>query len=91
MNILLSLLGMTAILGVCLYHRVSLVRALIVLTGAMVALTVFGGVAVTGWLCYVLAVAIFAVPTIRQTLISQKHSLYLRKFYQRCLRQKKKH
>ncbi|UPR35050.1 acyl-CoA dehydrogenase FadE [Vibrio cyclitrophicus] len=72
MNILLSLLGMTAILGVCLYHRVSLVRALIVLTGAMVALTLFGGVAVTGWLCYVLAVAIFAVPTIRQTLISQK-------------------
>ncbi|NVN81742.1 MULTISPECIES: acyl-CoA dehydrogenase FadE [unclassified Vibrio] len=72
MNILLSLLGMTAILGVCLYHRVSLVRALIVLTGAMVALTLFGGVAVTGWLCYMLAVAIFAVPTIRQTLISQK-------------------
>ncbi|MEZ8043592.1 acyl-CoA dehydrogenase FadE [Vibrio sp. 10N.237.312.C02] len=72
MNILLSLLGMTAILGVCLYHRVSLVRALIVLTGAMVALTLLGGVAVTGWLCYLLAVAIFAVPTIRQTLISQK-------------------
>ncbi|CDU13725.1 acyl-CoA dehydrogenase FadE [Vibrio coralliirubri] len=72
MNILLSLLGMTVILGVCLYHRVSLVRALVVLTGAMVALTLFGGVAVTGWLCYLLAVAIFAVPTIRQTLISQK-------------------
>ncbi|TCV08323.1 acyl-CoA dehydrogenase [Vibrio crassostreae] len=72
MNILLSLLGMTAILSVCLYHRVSLVRALVVLTGAMVALTLFGGVAVTGWLCYLLAVAIFAVPTIRQTLISQK-------------------
>lgn len=72
MNILLSLLGMTAILGVCLYHRVSLVRALVVLTGAMVALTMFGGVAVTGWLSYLLAVAIFAVPTIRQTLISQK-------------------
>ncbi|TCN94380.1 acyl-CoA dehydrogenase [Vibrio crassostreae] len=72
MDILLSLLGMTAILGVCLYHRVSLVRALVVLTGAMVALTLFGGVAVTGWLCYLLAVAIFAVPTIRQTLISQK-------------------
>ncbi|TWD41992.1 acyl-CoA dehydrogenase [Vibrio crassostreae] len=72
MNILLSLLGMTAILGVCLYHRVSLARALVVLTGAMVALTLFGGVAVTGWLCYLLAVAIFAVPTIRQTLISQK-------------------
>ncbi|UPR29349.1 acyl-CoA dehydrogenase FadE [Vibrio crassostreae] len=72
MNILLSLLGMTAILGVCLYHRVSLVRALVVLTGAMVVLTLYGGVAVTGWLCYLLAVAIFAVPTIRQTLISQK-------------------
>ncbi|CDT07602.1 acyl-CoA dehydrogenase FadE [Vibrio coralliirubri] len=72
MNILLSLLGMTVILGVCLYHRVSLVRALVVLTGAMVALTLFGSVAVTGWLCYLLAVAIFAVPTIRQTLISQK-------------------
>ncbi|WP_135444119.1 acyl-CoA dehydrogenase FadE [Vibrio tasmaniensis] len=72
MNILLSLLGMTAILGVCLYHRVSLVRALIVLTGAMVALTLFGSVAVTGWLCYLLAIAIFAVPAIRQTLISQK-------------------
>ncbi|MEZ8288349.1 acyl-CoA dehydrogenase FadE [Vibrio sp. 10N.237.312.B06] len=72
MNILLSLLGMTAILGVCLYHRVSLVRALIVLTGAMVALTLFGSVEVTGWLCYLLAIAIFAVPAIRQTLISQK-------------------
>ncbi|EAQ53452.1 MULTISPECIES: acyl-CoA dehydrogenase FadE [Vibrio] len=72
MNILLSLLGMSAILGVCLYHRVSLVRALIVLTGAMVALTLFGSVAVTGWLCYLLAIAIFAVPAIRQTLISQK-------------------
>ncbi|MFA0231801.1 acyl-CoA dehydrogenase FadE, partial [Vibrio sp. 10N.261.45.A7] len=35
-------------------------------------LTLFGNVAVTGWLCYLLAVAIFAVPTIRQTLISQK-------------------
>ncbi|MEZ8745136.1 acyl-CoA dehydrogenase FadE [Vibrio sp. 10N.261.49.A5] len=72
MNILLSLLGMSAILGVCLYHRVSLVRALIVLTGAMVALTLFDSVAVTGWLCYLLAIAIFAVPAIRQTLISQK-------------------
>lgn len=72
MNILLSLLGMTAILGVCLYHRVSLVRALIALTVAMVALTLFGNVAVTGWLCYLLTVAIFAVPAIRQTLISQK-------------------
>jgi acyl-CoA dehydrogenase len=29
-------------------------------------------VAVTGWLCYLLAIAIFAVPAIRQTLISQK-------------------
>ncbi|MBT9240252.1 acyl-CoA dehydrogenase FadE [Vibrio splendidus] len=72
MNILLSLLGMTAVLSVCLYHRVSLVRALIVLTGTMVALTLFGGVAVTGWLCYLLAIAIFAVPAIRQTIISQK-------------------
>ncbi len=71
MNILLSLLGMTAILGVCLYHK-GLVRALIALTGTMVALTLFGDVAVTGWLCYLLAVAIFAVPAIRQTLISQK-------------------
>ncbi|OMO32232.1 acyl-CoA dehydrogenase [Vibrio sp. 10N.222.47.A9] len=72
MNILLSLLGMTAVLSVCLYHRVSLVRALIVLTGTMVALTLFGGVAVTGWLCYLSAIAIFAVPAIRQTIISQK-------------------
>ena len=72
MNILLSLLGMTVILGVCLYHRVSLVRALVVLTCAMIALTLFDGVAITGWLCYLLAVAIFAVPTIRQTLVSQK-------------------
>ncbi|NOJ13600.1 acyl-CoA dehydrogenase FadE [Vibrio splendidus] len=72
MNILLSLLGMTAVLSVCLYHRVSLVRALIVLTSTMVALTLFGGAAVTGWLCYLLAIAIFAVPAIRQTIISQK-------------------
>ncbi|MDN3701215.1 acyl-CoA dehydrogenase FadE [Vibrio artabrorum] len=72
MNILLPLLGMTAILGVCLYHRVSLIRALVVLTGTMVALTLLDGVAVTGWLCYLLTVAIFAVPTVRQTLISHK-------------------
>ena len=63
---------MTTIFGVCLYHRVSLVRALIVLTGSMVVLTLFGGVAVTGWLCYLLAVAMLAVPAIRQTIISQK-------------------
>ncbi|MEZ9472502.1 acyl-CoA dehydrogenase FadE [Vibrio lentus] len=72
MNILLSLLAMTTIFGVCLYHRVSLLRALIVLTGSMVVLTLFGGVAVTGWLCYLLAVAMLAVPAIRQTIISQK-------------------
>ncbi|MCL4119702.1 UNVERIFIED_CONTAM: hypothetical protein GTU68_003434 [Idotea baltica] len=63
---------MTTIFGVCLYHRVSLVGALIVLTGSMVVLTLFGGVAVTGWLCYLLAVAMLAVPAIRQTIISQK-------------------
>jgi acyl-CoA dehydrogenase len=38
----------------------------------MVVLTLFGGVAVTGWLCYLLAVAMLAVPAIRQTIISQK-------------------
>ncbi|MBW3694378.1 acyl-CoA dehydrogenase [Vibrio sp. T187] len=72
MDILLSLLSVTTALGLCLYHRVSLTRSLLLLTATMLALSIFGYVGTTGWLCYVLAVAILAVPSIRQTLISQK-------------------
>lgn len=72
MDILLSLLSVTLVLSICLYHRVSLVKSLLLLTAAMVALSVADLVSTTGWLCYLLAVAILAVPSIRQTLISQK-------------------
>ena len=72
MDILLSLLSVTVVLSVCLYHRVSLVKSLLLLTAAMVALSVADLVSTTGWLCYLLAVALLAVPSIRQTLISQK-------------------
>lgn len=72
MNILLSLLCMTIVLSVCLYHRVTITRALVALTATMFALTFAADVGMTGWLSYLLAVAIFAIPAIRQTLISQK-------------------
>ncbi|MGU3846147.1 acyl-CoA dehydrogenase, partial [Vibrio diabolicus] len=72
MDILISIITMTVVLGITLYHRMSLVKSISLLTAAMLALTVTGAVGVTGWTIYVLAAAVFAVPGVRQSLISRK-------------------
>ncbi|MHC6803590.1 acyl-CoA dehydrogenase family protein, partial [Vibrio antiquarius] len=72
MDILLSIITMTVVLGITLYHRMSLVKSISLLTAAMLALTVIGAVGVTGWAIYVLAAAVLSVPGVRQSLISRK-------------------
>ncbi|MFN1582959.1 acyl-CoA dehydrogenase FadE [Vibrio rotiferianus] len=79
MDILLSILAMTVVLGVTLYHRMSLVKSVSLLTAAMLALTIAGSVGVIGWALYVLAVAVFAVSGIRQSLISRKALVMFKK------------
>ncbi|MGR5235587.1 acyl-CoA dehydrogenase FadE [Vibrio alfacsensis] len=72
MDILLSIVAMTIVLGITLYHRMSLVKSVSLLTAAMLALTIAGSVGFTGWAVYVLALAVFTVSGIRQSLISRK-------------------
>lgn len=72
MDILLSTLGFIAVLGICLYHRTSLFTALTALTVTMIALTVFDYTGFIGWVLYLAAIALFAVSSIRQSLISEK-------------------
>ncbi|WP_162045762.1 acyl-CoA dehydrogenase FadE [Vibrio taketomensis] len=79
MEILLSILGFTAVFGICLYHRTSLFKGLFALTLTMIALTLFGSVGSISWILYLAAVAIFATPSIRQSLISAKALTLFRK------------
>ncbi len=79
MEILLSILGFTAVFGICLYHRTSLFKGLFALTLTMVALTLFGSVGSISWILYLAAVAVFATPSIRQSLISAKALTLFRK------------
>ncbi|MFN1513079.1 acyl-CoA dehydrogenase FadE [Vibrio owensii] len=79
MDILLSIVAMTVVLGITLYHRMSLVKSVSLLTAAMLALTIAGSVGVIGWALYVLAVAVFAVSSIRQSLISRKALVMFKK------------
>ena len=79
MDILLSIVAMTVVLGITLYHRMSLVKSVSLLTAAMLALTIAGSVGFIGWALYVLAVAVFAVSGIRQSLISRKALVMFKK------------
>ncbi|MFZ6039358.1 acyl-CoA dehydrogenase FadE [Vibrio natriegens] len=72
MDILLSIVAMTIVLGITLYHRMSLVKSVSLLTAAMLVLTIAGSAGFIGWAIYILAIAVFAVPGIRQSLISRK-------------------
>ncbi|MBY8161620.1 acyl-CoA dehydrogenase FadE [Vibrio fluvialis] len=72
MDILLSILGFVVVLSGCLYHRTSLMTALAALTFTMLVLSLFGPVGIIGWALYLAAVAVLAVPSIRQSLISGK-------------------
>ncbi|MDF2155513.1 acyl-CoA dehydrogenase FadE [Vibrio sp. CAU 1672] len=72
MDILLSIITLTVVLGITLYHRMSLVKSVGLLTAAMLLLTLAGYVGFTGWTLYVLALAVFTLSGIRQSLISRK-------------------
>ncbi|MGB5803498.1 MAG: acyl-CoA dehydrogenase FadE [Vibrio anguillarum] len=72
MDILLSILSFLTVFGVCLYHRMSLFSALVALTVTMVVLTLLDYTGVIGWLLYLAAIALLAVPSIRQSVISEK-------------------
>ncbi len=79
MDILLSTLGFFAILSACLYHRTSLFVALAALTITMLVLSLFGPVGIIGWSLYLAAIALFAVPSVRQSFISAKALRVFRK------------
>ncbi|WP_260259680.1 acyl-CoA dehydrogenase FadE [Vibrio intestinalis] len=72
MDILLSLLGFTLVLCVCLYRRTSLFAAITATSVTLVVLTVLGTAGAVSWLTYALAIALFVVPSIRQSLFSAK-------------------
>lgn len=72
MDILLSIVAMTIVLGITLYHRMSLVKSVSLLTAAMLVLTIAGSAGFIGWAIYILAITVFAVSGIRQSLISRK-------------------
>ncbi|MEF1309547.1 acyl-CoA dehydrogenase FadE [Vibrio mytili] len=72
MDILLSIVALSMTLSVTLYHRMALVKSVASLTLVMLVLSLLGSVNIIGWGIYALLVAVFAVPTIRQSLISRK-------------------
>ena len=72
MDILLSIIAMTIVLGFTLYHRMPLVKSVSFLTATMLVLTIAGSAGFWGWAVYILAIAIFAVSSIRQSLFSGK-------------------
>ncbi|MEF1288518.1 acyl-CoA dehydrogenase FadE [Vibrio sp. M260118] len=72
MDILLSILGFTVVLATCLYKRTSLMISVSALTLTMIALSVFGTAGSISWLLYIAAIAVLAVPSVRQSLISKK-------------------
>ncbi|WP_428772155.1 acyl-CoA dehydrogenase FadE [Vibrio sp.] len=72
MDILLSIVVFAAVLSACLYHRSSLLLSLSALTLTLVLVTLFGPAGSISWLLYLAAVAVLAVPAIRQSLISHK-------------------
>ncbi|MBY3762550.1 hypothetical protein HPQ58_00035, partial [Vibrio parahaemolyticus] len=53
--ILLSIVAMAVVLGITLYHRMSLVKSVSLLTAAMLVLTITDSVGVIGWALYVLS------------------------------------
>ncbi|MCG9780984.1 acyl-CoA dehydrogenase FadE [Vibrio brasiliensis] len=72
MDILLSILGFTTVLAVCLYHRSSLLVSIAALTVTMVVLSIFGSAGSLSWILFIAAIATLAVPSVRQSLISKK-------------------
>lgn len=72
MDILLSLIGFTAVVSVCLYHRYSVLLSVTALTATMVALSISGSAGIFSWALFIAAVVTLAIPSVRQSLISKK-------------------
>ncbi|MBN3491530.1 acyl-CoA dehydrogenase FadE [Vibrio neptunius] len=72
MDILLSILGFAAVLAICLYHRTSLMKSIAALTATLAVLSIFGSAGSLSWILFIAATAVIAIPSIRQSLISQK-------------------
>ncbi|MGY3686180.1 acyl-CoA dehydrogenase FadE [Vibrio coralliilyticus] len=72
MDILLSILGFAAVLAICLYHRTSLVKSIAALTATLAVLSILGTAGSLSWILFIAATAVIAIPSVRQSLISQK-------------------
>ncbi|NOI29001.1 acyl-CoA dehydrogenase FadE [Vibrio coralliilyticus] len=72
MDILLSILGFAAVLAICLYHRTSLVKSIATLTATLAVLSILGTAGSLSWILFIAATAVIAIPSVRQSLISQK-------------------
>ncbi|MFB9133437.1 acyl-CoA dehydrogenase FadE [Vibrio olivae] len=72
MDLLLSLFTLALVLGICLYHRASMMTSLIALAVSMLALTLVGITSSLGWLIFIVMASIVAIPNLRQSLVSAK-------------------
>ncbi|MDN3609271.1 acyl-CoA dehydrogenase FadE [Vibrio ostreicida] len=72
MDILLSVLGFATVLAVCLYHRMTLVKSISLLAVTLAMLSFIGTAGSVSWVLFIAASAVLAIPSLRQSLISQK-------------------
>ncbi len=72
MDLLLSLFTLALVLGICLYHRASMMTSLVALAVSMLALTLVGITSSLGWLIFIVMASIVAIPNLRQSLVSAK-------------------
>ncbi|RSD31789.1 acyl-CoA dehydrogenase FadE [Vibrio pectenicida] len=79
MDTLISILGFSAVLAVCLYHRTTLVKSMVALTATLLVLSALGTAGSVSWILFIVAAAVLTIPSIRQSLISKKALTVFRK------------
>lgn len=79
MDTLLSILGFSAVLAVCLYHRTALAKSVAALTATLLILSIFGNAGSLSWILFIASTVVLTIPSIRQSLISQKALTVFRK------------
>ena len=79
MDTLLSILGFSAVLAVCLYNRTALIKSMAALTTTLLLLSVFGAAGSVSWILFIASAAVLTIPSIRQSLISKKALTVFRK------------
>ncbi|WP_341658814.1 acyl-CoA dehydrogenase FadE [Vibrio sp.] len=79
MDTLLSILGFSAVLAVCLYNRTALIKSMAALTATLLLLSVFGAAGSVSWILFIASAAVLTIPSIRQSLISKKALTVFRK------------